>query len=299
MHKGLDHVTSLEEELKGYSNRLEEAKKKVYFPQSAIVIGQSGIYVAFDDFWLENASGHFEVDLIPSKDQPQVKITISGAKDAAGGIGIRLRVDGFKLAGDKGKRIPKLKMDNMKVLVSLRANISINYDVASSKWVVTNPKNFKLDLLSFKGPYGITQRFVSYISRICNILLSSTYLIVAHFMCLAYLQYGQRYFVGDNACITHPHISRPPSRAWPLDADFALSIQLSRRVRHNGAGAHGAVHAAGEEPVAVPDVRIYAQPDGHVPMAAEEYGQVRHPLYVQSNKLHMIIFIHLSHFVIA
>lgn len=160
MHKGLDHVTALEEELKGYTNRLEETKKKFYFPQSMIVIGQNGIYVAFDDFWLENASGQFEVDLIPSKDQPQVRVLISGAKDeAGGGINIRLRVDGFKIAGDKGKRIPKLKMDNMKVLVSLRVTACLHYDVATSKWMISNPKNFKLDLLSFKGPYGITQRY--------------------------------------------------------------------------------------------------------------------------------------------
>jgi hypothetical protein len=162
VHKGLDHITALEEELRSYTNRLEEAKKKFYFPQSFMSIGQGGIYMALDDFWLENASGHFDIDLIPSKDAPEIQITLTGSKDkdgnTSGGMSFRLRVDGFKLAGDKGKRIPKFKFDEMKVLVSLRASIFIHYEVNTSKWIVKNPKNFKIELLSFKGPYGITQR---------------------------------------------------------------------------------------------------------------------------------------------
>lgn len=162
VHKGLDYISKLEEELRHYTNRLEEAKKKFYFPHSLISLGQGGVYMAFDDFWLENASGHFDIDLVPSRDTPEFKIILTGSKDKDGningGMSFRLRVDGFKLAGDKGKRIPKFKFDEMKVLVSLRASIIIHYEVSISKWVIKNPKNFKIELLSFKGPYGISQR---------------------------------------------------------------------------------------------------------------------------------------------
>ena len=155
--KGLEYIIELEEELKNYSNRLEEVKKKYFFPQSPITLGQNGIYAALDDFWLENASGNFQLDLIPSKEKPSIKINVSGMNNT--GINIRIKAEGFKLAGDKGKRIPKIKMDNLKVTLSLKINIIINFDINSNKWV-TNPKEFKVELLSFKGPYGLTQSMV-------------------------------------------------------------------------------------------------------------------------------------------
>eukprot|EP01035_Chromulina_nebulosa_P017380 gene17380-22928_t len=158
LNEGVEYINNLEEELKIYSNRLEDVKKKFYFPDSAITFGQNGMYYGMDDFWLENYSGHFDIEIIPSKDLPIVKLLMKGT-NVNEGFKIILKADGFKLAGDKGKRIPKLRMESLKVTVSLTASLIISYDIKSSTWI-SNPKDFKLELLSFKGPYGITKSMV-------------------------------------------------------------------------------------------------------------------------------------------
>lgn len=49
--------------------------------------------------------------------------------------------------------------DNLKVTVCLRVNIVLTFDSEKSKWV-TNSKSFQIELVSFKGPYGMTKRLV-------------------------------------------------------------------------------------------------------------------------------------------
>jgi hypothetical protein len=42
--------------VKPFEETLEAAKKKLYFPHSAITVGQGGVYAGLDDVWLEEAS---------------------------------------------------------------------------------------------------------------------------------------------------------------------------------------------------------------------------------------------------
>lgn len=164
---GLEHINALERDVKAHQEVLESVKKRFYFPNSSIVVGQGGVYAGLDDVWLEHASGHFEIELVPCKDKPQIKVVLTSGNISEGekGVSIRLKAEGFKLAGDKGKGIPKLSMSSIKLTLVLVANILIDYDHKLSKWV-TNSKNFSIKLVSFKGPYGTSKSIMGAILSI-------------------------------------------------------------------------------------------------------------------------------------
>lgn len=70
---------------------------------------------------------------------------------------VQFRAEGFKLAGDKGKKIPKLAFENLKLAVSLTLQMTLSFDTNTKKWLLPS-KGFNLRILSFKGPYGINRR---------------------------------------------------------------------------------------------------------------------------------------------
>ena len=99
-----------------------------------------------DDLWLEVASGCFSLEMIPCchkhENKPIIQIMLSGNKaDLTGnnegerddGMSIRLKVEGFKLAGDKGKRVPKLKLQSVSVTMVLRVSITLEFDAKVNK----------------------------------------------------------------------------------------------------------------------------------------------------------------------
>ena len=82
---------NMEEELKSLSEQLEKKKKILFFPLSRIRLGQAGVYLGLDDVWLESASGHFLLDLIPHSETPRIHLLLSGTVfDPDAGISIRL-----------------------------------------------------------------------------------------------------------------------------------------------------------------------------------------------------------------
>ena len=136
------------------------------------------MFAGLDDLWLENASGCFSLEMIPSsqkhENQPMITIILSGTKNTKNsnknensisknssnnnssnnlfqdekneknenlkneniddaGVSVRLKAEGFRLAGDKGKRIPKLKLESVSVTVSLRVSISLQFDLKTNK----------------------------------------------------------------------------------------------------------------------------------------------------------------------
>jgi len=68
-------VARLEEELRPLTEQLETAKKQLYFPTSALVLGQQGVYAGLDDLWLERASGQLIINCIPHKDVPHLPLS--------------------------------------------------------------------------------------------------------------------------------------------------------------------------------------------------------------------------------
>ena len=63
----------------------------------------------------------------------------------------------FKLAGDKGKGVPKINFDSLKVTIAVTVRMSLAFDVKAQLWTCP-PRNFRIEVISFKGPYGINRR---------------------------------------------------------------------------------------------------------------------------------------------
>lgn len=167
--KGLDHISSYETELNDKEHLMEAVKRKYHLPRSDIVLGNGGVYVGLDDLWIENISGLFQFEMIPysrnnsnSKynEFPCIKIVLSGSDPVNSGVSIRLKVQGFKIAGDKGKRIPQITMEEIKVTMVVNVVIIAHYNTSKNKWEISSSENFKIQILSFKGPFGISRNFV-------------------------------------------------------------------------------------------------------------------------------------------
>lgn len=157
---GVEHLSVLEEELKTHTHVYESFKRQLYFPNSTVALGENGVYFALDDFFLEHASGQFILDLVPGRQHPQVILLLTGtAVGDESGVSIRLKIGKFKLKGDKGKGVPSLSFDTIKVTTVLRVTAMLSFDMEKRKWVC-GADNFSIDMLYFRGPFGIRQSLV-------------------------------------------------------------------------------------------------------------------------------------------
>jgi hypothetical protein len=81
VHRGLEFVKDYEEQLKVQTDKLEALKKERHLPTSTIVLGNDGVYIGIDDIWIEQVSGSFLIDLMPSgnrEDKPIITLVLSG-----------------------------------------------------------------------------------------------------------------------------------------------------------------------------------------------------------------------------
>lgn len=146
------------------------------------------VYAGLDDLWLERASGQLVVDLVPHKDSPRIDITLSNSSSATdsgsgsgantgtgagaaagsgtggagadgGGLTVRLKAEGFRLVGDKGLRVPPIRLASVSVTAVVRVGISLVFNARTKKWS-SSAKQFRVELLSFKGPVGLGRTIV-------------------------------------------------------------------------------------------------------------------------------------------
>lgn len=174
--KGLEHIAQLESSLAMNTERLEDLKKQYHFYKSALVYGEGGMYMGLDDVWLEIGAGCFLVDLVPvNRKMPELIILMSGVQQYSEytmapqdevppsgedtGVTLKIRLEGVKLAGEN-LSIPKLNFDVVDIVMSVRASLSLRFDLETSKWH-TSPQAFNLEVLSFKGPYGLSKTIMS------------------------------------------------------------------------------------------------------------------------------------------
>jgi hypothetical protein len=73
---------------------------------------------------------------------------------------VRLRLQGLKLAGDKGRSVPKLHFDSIDVLLVLRASLLVTFNMESLLWEA-QPASFRIQVVRFKGPYGLSRPLIS------------------------------------------------------------------------------------------------------------------------------------------
>lgn len=158
--KGFQHISKLEEELEKKTVELDVAKRCCYFPYTDITLGTGGVYLALDDFWFEYCSGGYHIEITPDRSLPSISVRLRGVKgNEAAGVQARLQLEGFRLAGDKGKGVPKLNFSQIKVTIGFTADIVLKFNHKLNKWEI-NSKDFKINVVSFKGPYGINRSIV-------------------------------------------------------------------------------------------------------------------------------------------
>ena len=165
--RGEAHLLALEEEMDGYVSQLDQIKCKLYFPLQIFSMGSGGVYVAFDDMWLEQLSGRFNIQLLPcaSEHTAQAVVILSGMTTDQGGIATdgvtaRLLIDNFKLKGDSGKGVPPLSFEHLMLAVTFNATLVVTYHVDTKTW--TSPSDqFQVNIVTFKGPFGLNRGVVS------------------------------------------------------------------------------------------------------------------------------------------
>jgi hypothetical protein len=64
------------------------------------------------------------------------------------------------LRGDSGKGVPRLSLDTVKVTVTIRVTLMLTYSMTDKKWTAP-PNNFRVEMLAFKGPFGLSRSVVS------------------------------------------------------------------------------------------------------------------------------------------
>lgn len=153
-----EKVISLEETLKAHIDALNATKKRLYFPNSNVSAGSADAFFAIDDFWVENVSGIFVVDMIGSLVAPQVMVTLTGVDDGPNsGINIKLKLEGFKL---RAKGAPNISVQEAVLTACVKVSIMLTFVASTNKWQLL-PADFSLDLLAFSGPYGLSRAFVA------------------------------------------------------------------------------------------------------------------------------------------
>jgi hypothetical protein len=161
----------LETELAAFTEACESTKQKMYLPTSTYTVGGGGFYLGFDDMWVENISGQFVLDLIPSQFAPQIIVLLTGTTTGSdSGVSVRVLMNGFKLRCDPGTGVPNLSFDSIKLTVVVRVTIMLTFNVAERKWS-TNPKSFVVEILSFRGPFGTRRSLVSTILSLVSPLI--------------------------------------------------------------------------------------------------------------------------------
>lgn len=176
---GLAHMAAMEAKLSRRQQLLDEKKKALYFPHGPkISLGQNGVYFCVDDFWLESASGAFQIEMHPNRHNnsssdssssssgvgsseerqwPHMSLTLGGTmKSPEQGVAVRFSAMGFKLAGDKGKKVPKLNFENLAVKAALSLKMTIRFNMQKQKWVAPG-QDFQIKIISFRGPYGLSR----------------------------------------------------------------------------------------------------------------------------------------------
>lgn len=153
-----EHVLSLEETLKAHVDVLNATKKRMYFPNSNLSSGSADAFFAIDDFWVEDVSGVFVVDMIGSLSSPQVIVNLTGTADGPNsGVNVKLKLEGFKL---RAKGAPSISVQETVLTACVKMSMMLTFVAASNKWQLL-PADFRLDLLAFSGPYGLSRAFVS------------------------------------------------------------------------------------------------------------------------------------------
>lgn len=152
-------IAVLEEEQAVLQMQMDKDKRALYFPTSRATFGANGLYVGFDDIWLETLSGSFSLTLEPGAKTSKIIFNISGNSSTAlghQGLEAKFRVDGLKIKSNKS--MLNISLDNVQVGVGVKVSLEIHYDV---KQHVFSFHHFQVNILHFKGSFGLSRSIVA------------------------------------------------------------------------------------------------------------------------------------------
>ena len=151
--------SQLDETITALVAEQDALKLKMYFPGGPPVsFGSGGVYFAMDYIWLENVAGKFHLKLSSCTFGAQLLFALQGAGDEEGMV-VDVTIGGFKLKSEN-KGIPSLTLDSVNIRVSLKVELLLSFFAGKQQWEST-PEQFVVQLLSFKGPFGISRGMVS------------------------------------------------------------------------------------------------------------------------------------------
>ena len=163
--------TAIEKEILHVQEILMKIKKKQLFPNSQLAFANfdAGVYVAFEDYWVEYIKGgvSLEVTRAPSPSSPAaavVNVSVQSKSkspiEAEGDVlTLRVKYFGLKLKGEADSGVPTIKLKSAKITMSLRLIAGAIFDVQQNKWT-TSGKQFGLQLVAFRGPFGLGRQTV-------------------------------------------------------------------------------------------------------------------------------------------
>ena len=212
-----EEVITLEEKIVAYTDALNATKRRLYFPNSNLSSGSADAYFAIDDFWLEDIAGVFVVDMIGSLRSPEVHVSLMGTDEGVNsGVNIKLKLEGFKL---RAKGAPSISVEEAVITACVRVSMLLSFNTATNKWQL-KPADFKLELLAFSGPYGLSRTFVSTIlsmvsSKIREAILLALPMEFGHILMTLPIPFGVR---GQFSICGTPlsHLNTPLSEAHSL-----------------------------------------------------------------------------------
>ena len=69
-------AVALRSELEEIMDKQDVAKRSFYFPDHVHSFGSDGVFCGLDDFWLDEMSGHFDIELRPAMGSDTTKIIL-------------------------------------------------------------------------------------------------------------------------------------------------------------------------------------------------------------------------------
>ena len=219
-------VLALEEVINAHRDALDATKKRLLFPDSVHTLGGNGVYFAIDDVWLERVSGVFVADLIGSLTSPQIIVVLTGVESGPNsGTTIKVKLQGFKL---NATGAPALSLNETVVTACVRASLLTSFNVPTNSWKISS-NNFKIELLKFSGPYGLTRPIVSTILGMVSSLIRKAIIDalpqeIGHFLRTLPIPFGVR---GEFELLGTPlsHLSKPLHESPELCHSLGYDIE--------------------------------------------------------------------------
>ncbi len=89
---GSTHLQNLDKAIDSLLDKQDIIKRECYFQNSAVTLGSRGLYYAYDEFWLENASGKYKIEIVPGSSNnntnvatglthPTISLLLTGTTD--------------------------------------------------------------------------------------------------------------------------------------------------------------------------------------------------------------------------